>query len=676
MEELHLLIKGKLFSKANLVCIKFDIRNAFGSMSKAVILKAVAALRVPLLSAYFIATYAKGADVLFRHLNGSQVRIHNEVGVQQGNALSGLFFALGLHPVLTKLNERGYDLVKGYLDDCFVVCSEAQARELVDGGFQGLLEECETGLKINVEKTIIYSPFVQLEASEWDCSVTSEGSVFLGVPVGSENFVRLFIEEALEKTRVLCDKIKTLPTQHAYLLLRFCVTTRLNHLWRSCPSSWCVQLAQRASDTVWGAMREVLQIPSDTEANRLGFNLERARKAMELSTAVGGAGILSPKFTVTSAFLAGLKEGLVRIKESDPDLFTWWCAQLSRVGDLGDTRSEIVSMIQSARCCLSKLQGAVKHLSVRGRLCLLPAEELTLKYPKNIMELMGSLPKTQKTLTSLFHDVARHAFMSNLTQPMAALILSRASPKALSFLSVIPSCSAFTLSCDQMRFALRSIMFLPPINSDFIGPAPSSLSQSSLTNMVDAYSRFRALFRSVPAYSRHDGLMEEFTALFKSVGLSCRREVQVPGGGHRNRVDLVVNGLNMDGSASAFDVTVVASDGVLKVGNSSVVCGAAAAERALLKVDKYTDACRQVGMSFHPLVFEESGFVHVDIQSILKLCASRASDFCDSIPEFQTWGTPNYFDYWSRRLSVKLVRGNAKMIRSALAKWSFWTRSA
>ena len=219
-------------------------------------------------------------------------------------------------------------------------------------------------------------------------------------------------------------------------------------------------------------------------------------------------------------------------------------------------------------------------------------------------------------------------------------------------------------------------MFLPPINSDFIGPVPPSLSQTSLSNMVDAFSRCRVLFRSVPAYSRHDGLMEEFTALFKSVGLSCRREVQVPGAGQRNRVDLVVNGLNMDGSVSAFDVTVVASDSVSRVGNASVSCGAAAAERALLKVDKYTDACRKVGMTFHPLVFEESGFVHNDVQSILKLCASRARDYCDSIPEFQTWGHPNHFDYWSRRLSVRLIRGNAKMIRSALSKWSFWTRSA
>ena len=76
------------------ILVKLDFRNAFNSINRETVLRAVAA-HIPMLYAFCHLTYANHTSLLF-----GEDLISSEDGVQQGDPLGPLLFCLSIHPIL------------------------------------------------------------------------------------------------------------------------------------------------------------------------------------------------------------------------------------------------------------------------------------------------------------------------------------------------------------------------------------------------------------------------------------------------------------------------------------------------------------------------------------------------------------------------------------------------
>ncbi len=90
------------------------------------IFTALKQLQCPILLKYFLRTYSRPAQAIFRKSDGTVVMIESKTGVLQGDALSRLFFSLALQPAPERLRlKEGLKLVIAYLDDIVIICRKA-----------------------------------------------------------------------------------------------------------------------------------------------------------------------------------------------------------------------------------------------------------------------------------------------------------------------------------------------------------------------------------------------------------------------------------------------------------------------------------------------------------------------------------------------------------------------
>jgi hypothetical protein len=133
-------------------------------------------------------------------------------------------------------------------------------------------------------------------------------------------------------------------------------------------------------------------------------------------------------------------------------------------------------------------------------------------------------------------------------------------------------------------------------------------------------------------------------------GYRTRLEVQVPNAGSRGRVDIVAYGL-FHNTDVAFDVSVTTADTVDTITQASAEVGFAAKKRARLKESKYTAACRVLGLTFGPLILEDTkGYLDASVTALFAALQIR-----------HLARTP--LDYWFQGVSraPRDLRGRSRM---------------
>ena len=160
-------------------------------------------------------SYGVPSDVLFVEPSSSNClveTIHSTVGSRQGDVWGSCTYCLALHPILERLNEEYGDrvLIVAYCDDVYIVGPPADAaaayarwRALYAAFMEGELRD---------DKGHAYSQGCSEEAAREagipaSMSFTSAGLRVLGSPVGTDAFVKSFVDEAadavIEALRVL-----------------------------------------------------------------------------------------------------------------------------------------------------------------------------------------------------------------------------------------------------------------------------------------------------------------------------------------------------------------------------------------------------------------------------------------------------------------------------------------
>ena len=200
-----------------------DFENAFNTIDRGRFLREVRH-HMPGLARWAEWCYGRPSNLFF-----DGMVIKSQVGVQQGDPLGPLFFALALHPVLEQVgNIPGLDLSFSYLDDMVM----AGKQSAVASGIAQLKTSAGSlGLRLNMSKCELVPAVPGGDGITWELFDQSmprklDGCFkLLGAPIGTAEYCQSLTDKRAAKVQGSLDAIGELPDpQVALALLRSCAS--------------------------------------------------------------------------------------------------------------------------------------------------------------------------------------------------------------------------------------------------------------------------------------------------------------------------------------------------------------------------------------------------------------------------------------------------------------------
>ena len=206
------------------VMLKIDFKNAFNMVDRSEFLSKVRIL-FPKMYNWVHLMYAQNSFLVF----GDKI-ILSSCGVQQGDPLGPLLFALVLHEIPLQIeDDDSIDLILQtfFLNDGTFVGKADDVLKVLEiiqnvGSKMGLflnLSKCELFWPSGISQSVLDKFPGEIEVCK------EEGTELLGAPISlSENFVQNFMVEKVNKVKKLHGKLTQLrDSQMSYLLLKSCL---------------------------------------------------------------------------------------------------------------------------------------------------------------------------------------------------------------------------------------------------------------------------------------------------------------------------------------------------------------------------------------------------------------------------------------------------------------------
>ena len=274
------------------VVFKVDMYNAFNTMDRQLIMNECKH-HFPELLAWTKSCY--GEHPKLWHVLGS---LFSELGVQQGDQLGPLIFALALHSVVNDIDAACELLLHcWYLDDGVFCGKRSEIEKVLE-----ILTNATavTGLSVKLSKCELYS------RSDLSCFPEAIEKKYhepnlqmLGAPIGSAEFCRNIIAEKAKESNELLSKLPELGNpQVSTILLRTCASfCKLSHLARSVPPDVSAPALKKFDDSVRKCFEESVVINAT----------DRAWTQAQLPIRFGGFGLRSLENHCSPAFIASHK---------------------------------------------------------------------------------------------------------------------------------------------------------------------------------------------------------------------------------------------------------------------------------------------------------------------------------------------------------------------------------
>ena len=267
--------------------------------------------------------YATATQLVWTMDDGTRHIIPQGDGGEQGDALMPALFCLALSPALAEIQGRLLpgEVVVAYLDDIYVICSRARARDAYELVKEVLQRTCH--IDVNQGKLAAWSQrpgpppsgIAELGPNVWKGALAPEdrGLKIVGTPVGTKQYIAKYGQEILREESQLLEMIPKLASlQASWLLLYFCAAPRFNHLLRTVSPSNMQDLARQHDDQLLGAFRQIFQIPSSDEWHRQlhGIEFDTWARQARLPLRFGGCGLRNSGRTSVAAYWASWADTL------------------------------------------------------------------------------------------------------------------------------------------------------------------------------------------------------------------------------------------------------------------------------------------------------------------------------------------------------------------------------
>ena len=209
--------------------------NAFNSIDREIMFREIRN-RIPTIAAWMESCYS--GQPLF--LLGDDF-IHSCCGVQQGDPLGPLGFALTLHPLIEKIKTEVPNLPLNvwYLDDGTLMGSPEELTAALS-----IIESVgpTMGLHLNRSKSLLFIPEeanALLSSLPAEIPTTRHGFSLLGCPVGPPDYCEEVFQARLEKLKASLDVLLDMgDSQLETTLLRSCLALpKVAFVLRACPPS-------------------------------------------------------------------------------------------------------------------------------------------------------------------------------------------------------------------------------------------------------------------------------------------------------------------------------------------------------------------------------------------------------------------------------------------------------
>ena len=575
------------------VVFKVDMLNAFNMVSRQAVLDECATFFPELLP---WVSWCYGSHSSLWHPMG---QVSSQSGVQQGDPLGPMLFALVLHKLVTSIEVD---------DDCLHLILEAWY--LDDGVLAGeksaviralhLIEELGPylGLHINFSKCELFSRNGNSHFPPVVESSLLPNMDILGVPIGDFVHCSRFIAEkcATPKTllKALVD-VSAVDLHVAFSILRMCGSyCKLVHLARATPPSHCADYLKLFDEEVRLCFTSCIAVDVP----------DLSWQQAQLSPSLGGLGFRSLALHSSAAFIASFASS-------------------------GFCSPDNIHMLQ-----------AVTRFNAQVH----PLESTTA-------EAVLACPPLQRALSKKLDNHAFQSLLSSSSQVNKARILSVSAPHAGSWISATPSTGLdLHLDSAECQVALRWWLGL-----DTSGGSPCPLCPDTA---LDPLGHHAATCRhGGDVVARHNRLRDIVTNFCRRAHLSV--QVEVGYGLARDHInsrpaDILVQGWDR-GKPAAFDVTVTSPLTPVSLNNASASVGAAAYAAECRKHAANDTRCQELGWLCIPLAVETYGNWGKEAQSVFSRLASLLS-ISQAIPK------PKMLSEIYSRLNMSLVRSVARAI--------------
>ena len=537
-----------------------DFSNAFNSISRQAMFVEFRR-HLPGLSAWMESCYS-GQPLL---LLGKDI-IHSCCGVQQGDPLGPLGFALTLHPIIQRIKAEISTLALNawYLDDGTLVGSSedlSAALHIVES------EGPSVGLHLNRSKSLLFIPSTcdsSLSTLPPEIPIVRNGFCLLGCPIGPCSFCEEVLLDRVKKIRVSLERLQDMEDSHfETTLLRSCLSLpKFSYVLRTCPPSNICQ----ATSSFDAAIREAL-------VSILGGPLsEWSWTKASLPSSRGGINLRSASLHAPAAFLASDYRSRTLVE--------------SMVGHVLDPSPHSSSALAAFLATVSRPDWQ----------CL---EDI-------------DVPLKQHSLSVVIDETLHQHLLSTAPSTRArALALSSALPHAGDWLNGVPSATlGLHLQDQEFRCCLRYWLGVPLHSSSYSCPECHNTADPFGDHQVGCGGNGDRI-------TRHNAIRDIVFSAAQSAALAPSKETPniIPDSSSRPADVFLPTWCR--GRPAALDVQVISPLQQQTLGEAASTPGHALQVGVRRKLTSHLSACRSIGVEFIPFVMETLGGLAEDSISIL-----------------------------------------------------------
>ena len=552
-------------SDGSLAMLTVDFSNAFNLVDRTALLREVNC-RCPGIYPWVKFIYAQPARLYV----GNDC-IGATTGVQQGDPLGPLLFALALHPLVLQVQENcKLPFHAWYLDDGTIMGDTTEVAKALDIIRS---EGPSLGLKLNIKKTEVFWPScngAKFKEGLFPCEIgrPEKGVKLLGGAVSRD--VGFISELAVRRALGAVDLMGRLPClrdpQSELLLLRSCMgVAKLLFGLRTCQPSMMEEAISRFDNGLREAIEGIVVCGGPFFGD---FQWRMASLPMRL----GGLGLLSARDVAVYAFVASRAQS--------------WKLQDHILRDSG-----VVDLDPDYVQALEYLRESLPDFDLGG-----------------FTNKDTAPPKTQETLANaLFSKIAQN--MGNdfgLSPRQKAVVECLQGPHAQDFLTVIPiEGLGQRMSAVEYRAILKYRLMIPMFPDDETCPVCRKA-------CLDQYGEHAVHCKELPGFKyRHDFVRDALWDILRRAGISAKKEAPVnfltdptDGRSTLRPADVLVFGW-VGGKHACVDLTGVSP--LVGFRDTGFVTGQAMRKAESKKIEKHAKACEDNQHVFVPLAFDTFG---------------------------------------------------------------------